>query len=171
MPRDPARTRRLRRLLTAVEVVDLVAGSNFRHAGSVIVMMLTALVGCAVLAVGLGLAGVVIAVLGLSSSAFPWLATAVLWAGLLGGGAGAAIVMVKIVRRTPSVATLGGFPSVDDSDDALEDGTSAGPSPIVPQLPSLTPERIRALDARLSSTPVPGDPATDARVDSVAPEA
>lgn len=163
--KDRSRGPRLSALLAAVEVVDFVKGSHLRRAGGAIVMMATALVGCAVLAVALGLAGIVIVVLGVSQGPFSWLGTAILWAGLVVGFGGAAIVMFKIIRRRPALTTIAGFGETDDPPGI---DLPAAPLPIVPPREQMTAERLRAIDARLSSPPAP-EPARDGSVGGAEP--
>ena len=153
---------RLRALLAAVEVVDFVLpNSHLRRTGAAIVMMATALLGCAVLAAVLGLTGVIIVVLGVSQGPFAWLGNAILWTGVIVGFGGAALVMWRIIRRHPALTTLAGFSEPDDPP-----GTEmpAIPSPIVPPRDRITAERMRALDSRLSARPA-ADPAPDASGD------
>lgn len=156
MTRNRPRIPRLRTLLAAVDVVDLIAGSNIRYAGSVIVMVAVALLGVAVLFAILGLTGVVLVVFGLTAGPYAWLGSAVLWAGVILGFGGAGILMFKIIRKRSELTVLAGFREPD----AQEDGALPAVTPAVFAPPALTTmERMRALDARLAA------PASAARED------
>ena len=147
--KDRSRRPRLRTLLAVVDVVDVVAGSSFRQAGAVIAMMATAVVGCAVLGAVLGLTGVVILVLGVSQGPYAWLGTGILWVGVVVGFGGAALVMLRIVRRQPALTTLAGFAEPDRQP---SDPGPRMPSPIVRPRETMSAEQLLALDARLSPT-------------------
>ena len=141
----PGRSR-LGPLLAALDVVDLLAGSNLRHAGSVIVMIVVALIGFAVLFVVLGLTSVILVVFGLTSGPFAWLGSAILLTGVIGGFSAATIVMWKIIRRRPAMTVVAGF---GEPDDVPDDGPAVTPSPVMPPAP-MTADRMRALDSRLA---------------------
>ena len=143
----PGRSR-LGPLLAALDVVDLLAGSNLRHAGSVIVMMVVALIGFAVLFAVLGLTSVILVVFGLTSGPFAWLGSAILLTGVIGGFSAATIVMWKIIRRRPAMTVVAGF---GEPDDVPDDGPAVTPSPVMPPAP-MTADRMRALDSRLATT-------------------
>jgi hypothetical protein len=149
--KDRSRRPRLETLLTAIEVFDSVAGSSFRQAGAVLAMMATALVGCAVLGAVLGVTGVVILVLGVSQGPYAWLGTGILWVGVVAGFGGAALVMLRIVRRQPAVSTLAGFA---ETTNPATDPLPPTPSPIVRPETAMTAEHLLALDARLSQPPI-----------------
>jgi hypothetical protein len=142
---DPSRRSRLRTLLGALDVVDLIAGVNLGHAGAVIVMMAVALVGFAFLFAVLGLTGVVLVVFGLTSGPFAWLGSAVLLAGVIVGFGGSAILMMRIIRRRSAWTLLAGFLAPDDGP---LDAAPAGPAPVVALREPMTTERKRTLDAR-----------------------
>jgi hypothetical protein len=158
MTGNDRRRSRVRALFGVLDVVDFVSGSRLRYAGGAVVMVAAALVGFAILLASLGLAAIVIVVLGLSQGPYAWLGTAVLWTGVIGGFAAAAIVMRKIVRRLPDLAVVTGFAEPDDS--APRAG-APGPSPLIAPREAITPERLRALDSRLSSPTQPGQPAVE----------
>lgn len=164
-PKDRSRRPRLRTMLAALDIVDLVAGSNLRHAGSVIALLGTALVGCAVLGAVLALAGLVVVVLGVSRGPLAALGTAILSAGLVIGLAAAAIVMHRIIRRLPALTTIAGFREPDDSPD---DEVRAEPSRFVEPGRASSGDRLRALDARLTPPPT-AHPADAGTVDLVEP--
>jgi hypothetical protein len=157
---------RLRTLLAAVDVVDLVAGVNLRHAGAVIVMMAVALVGVAFLFAVLALTGVVLVVFGLTTGPFAWLGSAVLLAGVIVGFGGSAILMFRIIRRRSALTVLTGF---REPDDGAVDDAPARPSPVVAPRGLMTTERMRALDARHAAPGPSIEPALGAPVEPVEP--
>jgi hypothetical protein len=162
---DRPRRPRLQTILAALDVVDLIAGSRLRHAGAGVVMMATALVGCAVLAAALGLAGILIVVLGVSRGPSAWLGNAILWTGVIVGFGGAVIVMWKIIRRRPAWTALAGFDDLDGPHEADEADPAESAPPGPPPIP-MTAERLLALDSRLSDRPPAADAARDESGDS-----
>jgi hypothetical protein len=164
--RDRPRSSRLRTLLAALDVVDLIAGVDLRHAGAVVVMLAVALVGVAFLFAVLALTGVVLVVFGLTTGPFAWLGSAVLMAGVIVGFGGAAILMFRIIRRRSALTVLAGF---REPDDRAVDGPPSWPSPIVAPRGLVTTERMRAIDAR-HAAPAPSiDPAIGGPVEPVEP--
>jgi hypothetical protein len=163
---DRARGSRLRTLLAALDVVDLIAGSELRHAGAVIAMMAVALIGVAFLFAVLAVTGVVLVVFGLTSGPFAWLGSAVLLAGVVVGFGGSALLMFRIIRRRSGLTVLAGFREPD----GIADDDETGPaSPIVAPRQRLTSERMRAIDGRHAAPGPPIEPARGAPIDPAEP--
>ena len=144
-PPDRPKRSQLRAVADVLDVAAAAAGhpeASPRQWGSVIVMMIVAMVGVVVWFGAFILSGVIIAVFGLGHGPYASLGGAIALAGFVGGLAAAGIVMLRIIRRHRRLVALSGFGNERD-DDAT--------TPVVTEATrhGISPTELRDLDARL----------------------
>jgi hypothetical protein len=140
---------RLQAAGNAIEVISAVAGETppVRPSewGSLIVLMVVAMLGVGIWFGAFIVSGVIIAVFGLGQGPYASLGNAVALAGFFGGLAAAAIVMFRIIRRHRRLVALSGF-----GDEPDDEGDASTPVATEVSRRGISPTELRDLDARLA---------------------
>ena len=130
----------------AIDVIAVASGNpglSPRGWGSLVVMMVVAMVGVVIWFGAFIVSVVIVGVFGLSHGPYVWIGNAIALAGSVGGLGAAAVVMFRIVRRNRRLVALSGFGDEPDDDAA---------TPVVAEVSrsGISPISLLDLDARLA---------------------